>query len=117
MLERLGVQNEWRDKSKLAFAKLQRMLDPSFKFEFADPATAGTPSLRRRPRRPGSRTPARAGRRPRPRAGWPSAPGARGPAGSDRSRSARFLSELPRPRLCRARPGALARTRPGPNAA
>ena len=35
MLERLGVQNEWRDKSKLAFAKLQRMLDPSFKFDFA----------------------------------------------------------------------------------
>ena len=42
MLERLGVQNEWRDKSKLAFAKLQKMLDPSFKFEFADPATAGS---------------------------------------------------------------------------
>ena len=42
MLERLGVQNEWRDKSKLAFAKLQRLLDPSYKFEFADPATAGT---------------------------------------------------------------------------
>jgi tetratricopeptide (TPR) repeat protein len=42
MLERLGVQNEWRDKSKLAFAKLQRMLDPSFKFDFADPATAGS---------------------------------------------------------------------------
>jgi len=41
MLERLGVQNEWRDKSKLAFAKLQRMLDPSFKFDFADPASAG----------------------------------------------------------------------------
>ncbi len=44
MLERLGVQNEWRDKSKLAFAKLQKMLDPSFKFEFADPSTAGTPA-------------------------------------------------------------------------
>jgi TolA-binding protein len=41
MLERLGVQNEWRDKSKLAFAKLQKMLDPSFKLEFADPASAG----------------------------------------------------------------------------
>jgi TolA-binding protein len=39
MLERLGVQNEWRDKSKLAFAKLQKMLDPTFKFEFADPAS------------------------------------------------------------------------------
>jgi tetratricopeptide (TPR) repeat protein len=44
MLERLGVENEWRDKSKLAFAKLQRMLDPTFKFEFADPASAGKPS-------------------------------------------------------------------------
>src|SRR5262245_30326180 len=44
MLERLGVQNEWRDKSKLAFAKLQKMLDPSFKFDFADPATAGSQS-------------------------------------------------------------------------
>jgi hypothetical protein len=42
MLERLGVENEWRDKSKLAFAKLQKLLDPSYKFEFADPATAGT---------------------------------------------------------------------------
>jgi hypothetical protein len=42
MLERLGVQNEWRDKSKLAFAKLEKMLDPSYKFEFADPATAGS---------------------------------------------------------------------------
>lgn len=44
MLERLGVRNEWRDKSKLAFAKLQKMLDPSFKLEFADPSTAGTPT-------------------------------------------------------------------------
>jgi len=44
MLERLGVQNEWRDKSKLAFAKLRQLLDPSFKFEFADPATAGNPT-------------------------------------------------------------------------
>jgi TolA-binding protein len=39
MLERLGVQNEWRDKSKLAFANLQKMLDPTFKFEFADPSS------------------------------------------------------------------------------
>jgi TolA-binding protein len=38
MLERLGVENEWRDKSKLAFAKLQKMLDPNYKFEFADPS-------------------------------------------------------------------------------
>jgi TolA-binding protein len=42
MLERLGVQNEWRDKSKLAFAKLQKMLDPTFKFEFADPSAVPT---------------------------------------------------------------------------
>ena len=42
MLERLGVQNEWRDKSKVAFGKLQKMLDPSYKFEFADPSAAGT---------------------------------------------------------------------------
>jgi TolA-binding protein len=40
MVERLGVQNEWRDKSKLAYAKLQRLLDPSFKVEFADPSAA-----------------------------------------------------------------------------
>jgi TolA-binding protein len=44
MLERLGIQNEWRDKSKLAFAKLQKMLDPSFKFEFADPSQASPAS-------------------------------------------------------------------------
>jgi TolA-binding protein len=43
MLERLGVQNEWRDKSKLAFAKLQKLLDPSYKFEFADPNAAPAP--------------------------------------------------------------------------
>lgn len=45
MLERLGVQNEWRDKSKLAFAKLKTMLDPSFKFEFADPTAAPAPGV------------------------------------------------------------------------
>ena len=41
MLERMGIQNEWREKSKLSFAKLQKLLDPSYKFEFADPSTAG----------------------------------------------------------------------------
>jgi tetratricopeptide (TPR) repeat protein len=41
MLERMGIQNEWREKSKVSFAKLQKMLDPSYKFEFADPSTAG----------------------------------------------------------------------------
>jgi tetratricopeptide (TPR) repeat protein len=29
MMERMGVKSEWRDKSKLAFAKLQTLLDPS----------------------------------------------------------------------------------------
>jgi TolA-binding protein len=29
MMERMGVRSEWRDKSKLAFAKLQTLLDPS----------------------------------------------------------------------------------------
>ena len=58
MLERLGVQNEWRDKSKLAFAKLQKMLDPSYKFDFADPATAGSQT----PAPPPPPTPAAAGR-------------------------------------------------------
>ena len=69
MLERLGVQNEWRDKSKLAFAKLQKMLDPSFKFDFADPATAGSQS----PAPPAPPTPA-------PPAGRPGSPD---PAGGD----------------------------------
>lgn len=34
MMERLGVQNEWRDKSKLAYAKIQKLLDPSYRAEF-----------------------------------------------------------------------------------
>jgi tetratricopeptide (TPR) repeat protein len=29
MMERMGVKSEWRDKSKLAFAKLQTLLEPS----------------------------------------------------------------------------------------
>ncbi|HVZ71924.1 MAG TPA: tetratricopeptide repeat protein [Polyangia bacterium] len=44
MIERLGIDNEWRDKSKLAYAKLQKMLDPSFKVEFADPNAPATPA-------------------------------------------------------------------------
>jgi len=43
MMERLGVQNEWRDKSKLAFAKLQRLLDPSAPFDAPAEPTAGAP--------------------------------------------------------------------------
>jgi TolA-binding protein len=39
MMERLGVQNEWRDRSKLAYAKVQKLLDPTYKIEFADPAS------------------------------------------------------------------------------
>ncbi len=37
MMERLGVQNEWRDKTKLAFAKLQKLLDPSAQVEMPPP--------------------------------------------------------------------------------
>src|SRR5262249_25041286 len=29
MMERLGVQNEWREKSRLAYEKIQKLLDPS----------------------------------------------------------------------------------------
>ena len=87
MLERLGVQNEWRDKSKLAFAKLQKMLDPSYKFEFADPATAGSDTA-------GAPAPARARPRPTGRGG--------APGGERRRRSA----------TPRTRP----RRRPGPSA-
>jgi TolA-binding protein len=72
MLERLGVQNEWRDKSKLAFAKLQKMLDPSFKLEFADPATAGSQT----PAPPPPPAPA-------PPAGRPGAPGVDDPSARD----------------------------------
>jgi hypothetical protein len=57
MMERLGVQNEWRDKSKLAFAKLQKLLDPSYKFEFADPATAGSDRATATPPAPPAPTP------------------------------------------------------------
>ncbi len=44
MMERLGVQNEWRDKSKLAYAKLQRLLDPSTPIDAPADATAGAPA-------------------------------------------------------------------------
>jgi hypothetical protein len=87
MLERLGVQNEWRDKSKLAFAKLQRMLDPSYKFDFADPTTAGSQT----PAPPPPPTPAApAGRpgSPEPADGQPSVrdpkPTDRAPTGPER---------------------------------
>jgi hypothetical protein len=78
MLERLGVQNEWRDKSKLAFAKLQKMLDPSFKFDFVDPAAAGSQSPAPPP--PPAPTPP-AGRSGTPEDGQP---GVRDPKPTDR---------------------------------
>ena len=80
MMERLGVQNEWRDKSKLAYAKLQKLLDPSYKVEFADPsapadaAPAAHPAPLRRP--PAARGPLRA-----VRTGSPRDAAARRPAG------------------------------------
>ena len=43
MMERLGVQNEWRDKSKLAFAKLQRLLDPTAAVEIPPGPASGAP--------------------------------------------------------------------------
>lgn len=44
MMERMGVKSEWRDKSKLAFAKLQTLLDPnSLPGAVRDPA-AGAPT-------------------------------------------------------------------------
>jgi len=60
MMERLGVQNEWKEKSKLAYAKIQRLLDPSYRADFETAATGGggpsapaeSPSL---PRAPASR--------------------------------------------------------------
>ena len=81
MLERLGVQNEWRDKSKLAFAKLQKMLDPSYKFDFADPTTAGSQT----PAPPPPPTPAApAGRPGSPETGGDGQPGTRDPKPTDR---------------------------------
>ena len=84
MLERLGVQNEWRDKSKLAFAKLQKMLDPSYKFDFADPTTAGNQT----PAPPPPPTPAApAGRPGSPETGPGNdeQPGTRDPKPTDRA--------------------------------
>jgi len=40
MMERLGVQGEWRDRSKLAYNKLQQLLDPSYRAEFQAPGAA-----------------------------------------------------------------------------
>jgi len=40
MMERLGVRGEWRDKSKLAYSKIQQLLDPSYRVDFQPPGTA-----------------------------------------------------------------------------
>jgi len=47
MMERLGVRGEWRDKSKLAYAKIQQLLDPSYKADFQPPESSslGGPHL------------------------------------------------------------------------
>jgi TolA-binding protein len=41
MMERMSVRNEWREKSKLAFAKLQSLLDPSLR----PPISTAEPSI------------------------------------------------------------------------
>jgi len=41
MIERYGIRNEWRDKSRLAYAKIQQLLDPSYRPDF-QPTAAGT---------------------------------------------------------------------------
>lgn len=61
MMERLGVKNEWRDKSKLAYAKIQQLLDPSYRAEFSpggakDAAPAAPATAPPIPPAPASRT-------------------------------------------------------------
>jgi len=41
MIERYGIRNEWRDKSRLAYAKIQQLLDPSYRPDF-QPTASGT---------------------------------------------------------------------------
>jgi TolA-binding protein len=58
MMERLGVENEWRDKSRLAYSKIQNLLDPSAPTDFAPPggeAPAVTPGGPPIPAAPASR--------------------------------------------------------------
>ena len=48
MIERYGIRNEWREKSKLAYNKIQQLLDPSYRAEFqaggpSAPAAGGPP--------------------------------------------------------------------------
>lgn len=83
MMERLGVHSEWRDKSKLAYAKIQQLLDPSYQAEFQPSGSASAapaaPPVPTAPLRGGSSEPAGApntnegppdeSRSPRPPAG------------------------------------------------
>jgi len=39
MIERYGIRNEWRDKSRLAYAKIQQLLDPSYRPDFQPTAS------------------------------------------------------------------------------
>ena len=70
MLERLGVDNEWRDKSKLAYAKLQKLLDPSARLSPGDEgpevAPASPPPGPKMPVPPASRSGAGAPAQPDP---------------------------------------------------
>lgn len=56
MMERLGVQNEWRDKTRLAYAKIQLLLDPSYRPDFSASPSGPTPGAPPLPTAPGSRT-------------------------------------------------------------
>jgi len=59
MMERMGVKSEWRDKSRLAFAKLQTLLEPS-----ESPGRASTSTSTSGPLLPGRATPAPASASP-----------------------------------------------------
>jgi TolA-binding protein len=79
MMERFGVQNEWRDKTKLAYAKLQKLLDPSARLEVpsgsaAAPAPAVAPPLPQPPTPQPDLVPASPGADPEPKAPRPIAP-------------------------------------------
>jgi tetratricopeptide (TPR) repeat protein len=88
MMERLGVQNEWRDKSKLAYAKLQHLLDPSASVDLP-PAGAATPP-------PGAAQPPLP-QAPGPRPGVAPEPGTPAPGDPASGDSAPDTATKPRP--------------------
>ncbi len=45
MIERMGVDTDWAVKSKVAYAKLLRLLDPSTKAEFGQPTAPAAPPV------------------------------------------------------------------------